>query len=97
VRVLYNLGLGGIPASTSGAGLTKLASENSMIYLGPAHLLCTEGLFGILGLAVYGKDDELALGVGEALVKYADALGAGEWSAGVSEWKEGAYDEIVCI
>jgi len=35
----------------------------------------------------------LALVVGEALVKYADALGAGEWSSEVSEWKEGAYDE----
>ena len=85
-----------LAASTSGAGFTKSSSsakENSMIDLGPARLLCTEGLFGVLGSAVYGKDDELALFVGEALVKYADALGAGEWSSGVSEWKEGAYDE----
>jgi len=81
-----------LAASTSGAGFTKSSSsakENSMIDLGPARLLCTEGLFGILGSAVYGKDDELALVVGEALVKYADALGAGEWSSEVSEWKEG--------
>ena len=85
-----------LAASTSGAGFTKSASsanENSVIDLGPARLLCTEGLFGILGSAVYGKDDELALVVGEALVKYADALGTGEWSSEVSEWKEGAYDE----
>jgi hypothetical protein len=44
-----------------------------MIDLGPARLLCTEALFAKLGSPVYGKDDELSLGVGETLAKYADA------------------------
>ena len=84
-----------LAASTSGAGHKKdTNAANSTIDLGPERLHCTEALFAILGSAVYRKDDELALIVGEALVKYADALGSGEWSSGSdSEWKEGAYDE----
>ena len=75
-----------LTASTSGAGFIK---GSGMIDLGPARLLCTEALFAILGSPVYGKDDELSLGVGETLAKYADALGGGKWSSGVSQWKEG--------
>ncbi|KAL7535755.1 hypothetical protein ACHAXR_007187, partial [Thalassiosira sp. AJA248-18] len=87
-----------LAASTSGAGFTKGAASSedgsSSIDLGPARLQCTEALFGILGSTVYRKDDELSLVVGEALLKYADAFGAGEWSSGSeSGWKEGKYDE----
>ena len=64
-----------------------------MVDLGPACFQCTEALFEILGLTVYGRDDALSLSVGKALVKYSDALGGGEWSSCVSEWKEGTYDE----
>jgi hypothetical protein len=79
-----------LSASTSGAGFTKGAG---MIDLGPARLQCTEALFAVLGSPVYGKDDELSLGVGEALVRYSDALGGGEWTSEVSNLKEGPYDE----
>ncbi|KAL7549336.1 LOW QUALITY PROTEIN: hypothetical protein ACHAWF_012606 [Thalassiosira exigua] len=86
-----------LAASTFGAGFTKGKSasqdSNGSVDLGPARLQCVEALFGILGSAVYRKDDEVALGVGEALVKYADALGAGDWSSGSdSKLKEGQYD-----
>jgi len=86
-------------ASTSGAGFTKGAvadkDGNNSIDLGPARLQCVEAIFGILGSAVYRKDDELSLAVGEALVNYADAIGQGEWStdSDSSELKEGSYVE----
>jgi len=87
-----------LAASTYGAGFTKgavLDEDGSIsIDLGPARLQCTESLFAVLGSAVYRKDDELSLIVGEALVKYADAVGTGDWSSGTdSELKEGPYDE----
>lgn len=78
-----------LAASTSGAGSSNL---------GPSRLECVESLFSINGSVVHRKDDELSLKVGEALVKYADAIGDGEWSK-VSETTnndgEGAYDEVV--
>ncbi|KAL9182267.1 hypothetical protein ACHAXT_012919 [Thalassiosira profunda] len=86
-----------LAASTSGAGFTKgetpETNGSNTVDLGPARLQCTEALFAVLGSAVYRKDDEVALAVGEALVKYADAFGSGEWSSGSAEWKEGPYDE----
>ena len=76
-----------LAASTSGAG--------SSTGLGGARLQCVDSLFEILGSAVYKKDDELSLSVGEALVKYADAFGQGEWSSSGSgaEWPAGSYNE----
>jgi len=82
-----------LAASTSGAGSSN-TKEDGFVGLGGARLQCVDSLFGILGSAVYKKDDELSLAVGEALVKYADAFGRGEWSSSGSgaEWPEGPYN-----
>lgn len=82
-----------LAASTSGAGSSN--SQKDGVGLGGARLRLVDSLFGILGSAVYKKDDELSLAVGEALVKYADAFGQGEWSSTGSgaEWPKGPYDE----
>ena len=82
-----------LAASTSGAGhQTKM----SAIDLGPARLQCIESLFNIVGSAVHRKDDELSLVVGESLVKYADAIGDGDWgSTSNGSKEEGSYDETV--
>ena len=53
----------------------------SKIDLGPARLQCVDILFDIVGSVVHRKDDELGLSIGEALVKYADGIGTGEWSS----------------
>lgn len=67
-----------LAASTAGAGSASNSQDNAVIGLGGARLQCVDSLFNILGSAVYKKDDELSLAVGEALVKYADAFGQGE-------------------
>lgn len=78
-----------LAASTSGAGA---------INIGQSRLQCVESLFSIVGSVVNRKDDELSLAVGEALVKYADAFGAGEWktsspNAELDSLRDGQYDE----
>jgi proteasome component ECM29 len=83
-----------LAASTAGAGSASNSQDNAVIGLGGARLQCVDSLFNILGSAVYKKDDELSLAVGEALVKYADAFGRGEWvTTSDSIWPEGPYDE----
>ena len=76
-----------LAASTSGAGCKNI---------GPSRIQCTESLFGILGSTVHRKDEELSLHVGEALVKYADAIGSGQWSStSESFYGDGLYDEAL--
>jgi proteasome component ECM29 len=80
-----------LAASTSGAGHK---SESADINLGPARLQCVESLFNVLGSAVHRKDDELSLPIGEALVKYADAIGFGDWSLSSKLTEgDGPYDD----
>ena len=92
-----------LASSTSGAGFKKaggqaVASESGSVDLGPARIQCTEALFGILGSPVYKKDDELSLVVGEALVEYADAMGAGKWSGAAESNEDGKeYDESLAF
>eukprot|EP00986_Skeletonema_menzelii_P019099 scaffold27064_cov167-Skeletonema_menzelii.AAC.1 len=83
-----------LAASTSGAGSSNASEKDGTVGLGGSRLQLVDSLFGILGSAVYKKDDELSLAVGEALVKYADAFGQGEWSSTGSgaEWPKGPYD-----
>eukprot|EP00804_Cyclotella_cryptica_P020845 CCRYP_011471-RA/>CCRYP_011471-RA protein AED:0.17 eAED:0.17 QI:1356/1/1/1/1/1/5/334/2365 len=82
-----------LAASTSGAGHFEKACPNH-IDLGPARLQCVESLFAVLGSAVHRKDEEISLTVGEALVKYADSIGFGEWSSASDLlWEDGPYNE----
>ena len=83
-----------LAASTSGSGHQTVASA---IDLGPARLQCIESLFTIIGSAVHRKDEELSLIVGESLVKFADAIGVGDWTSTTNELKDegSCYDETV--
>lgn len=87
-----------LAASSTGAGVTSSASPTSSVELGPSRLQCIESLFAVVGSAVHRKEEELSLAVGEALVKYADAIGYGEWSA-TSDlvWESGSYDESFAL
>lgn len=80
-----------LAASTSGAGAVNI---------GHSRLQCVESLFSIVGSVVSRKDDELCLAVGEALVKYADAVGVGKWKTSSSNTeletpRDGQYDEAL--
>ena len=82
-----------LAASTIGAGHRN---DSSKIDLGPARLQCVHTIFDIVGSVVHRKDDELGLSIGEALVKYADGIGTGEWSSATELFlDDGQYNETV--